>query len=78
MIQVSLVGFAVGGAFLNLAYFGVPYDLLVALVLTRLQVEKRLNELELKEGAPAPEAIEEMVSEHGVVAVRRLDAQVRR
>jgi hypothetical protein len=40
MVQVSLAGFAVGGAFLNLAHFDVPYDLLAALVLTRLLVEK--------------------------------------
>ena len=78
MIQVSLVGYAVGGAFLNLAYFDVPYYLLVAVVLTRLQVEKRLYELEVKQGAPAPEAVEEMVNEHGVVAVRQLDTQARR
>ncbi len=35
MIQVSLVGYFVGGAFLSLAYYDVPYNLLVALVLTR-------------------------------------------
>ncbi|AKU21096.1 putative O-glycosylation ligase, exosortase A system-associated [Massilia sp. NR 4-1] len=35
MIQASMMGFAVGGAFLSLAYFDVPYYLLVALVATR-------------------------------------------
>ena len=40
MIQVSLVGYAVGGTFLNLAYYDVPYNLLVTLVLTRLLVAK--------------------------------------
>jgi probable O-glycosylation ligase (exosortase A-associated) len=39
MIQVSLVGFFVGGAFLSLAYYDVPYNLLVAVVLTRALVE---------------------------------------
>jgi probable O-glycosylation ligase (exosortase A-associated) len=39
MIQVSLVGYFVGGAFLSLAYYDVPYNLLVAVVLTRLLVE---------------------------------------
>jgi len=43
MIQVSLVGYAVGGAFLNLAYFDVPYYLLAAVVLTRVLVEKELS-----------------------------------
>lgn len=32
MVQVSLVGFAVGGAFLSLAYFDLPYNVLVMLV----------------------------------------------
>jgi len=35
MLQVSLVGFAVGGAFLSLAYFDVPYMLMVAMVSLR-------------------------------------------
>jgi probable O-glycosylation ligase (exosortase A-associated) len=32
MLQVSLVGYAVGGAFLSLAYFDLPYNVLVILV----------------------------------------------
>lgn len=34
MIQVALIGFAVGGAFLSLAYFDLPYNLLVVVVVT--------------------------------------------
>ena len=52
MTQMSLVGYAVGGAFLSLAYYDVPYYLLIALVLTRLLVEKEIKGLEQKEGAP--------------------------
>lgn len=48
MIQVSLLGFAVGGAFLSLAYFDVPYYLMAAVVATRVIIEH-----ELKERAPA-------------------------
>jgi probable O-glycosylation ligase (exosortase A-associated) len=44
MIQVSLMGFAVGGAFLSLLYFDVPYYLMVAMVVTRRIVERGLNE----------------------------------
>lgn len=51
MTQVSLVGYAAGGAFLSLAYYDVPYNLLVALVLTRLLVEKEIKGLEEQEGA---------------------------
>jgi probable O-glycosylation ligase (exosortase A-associated) len=34
MIQVSLVGYAAGGAFLGMAYFDLPYHLMIILVLT--------------------------------------------
>jgi probable O-glycosylation ligase (exosortase A-associated) len=44
MIQVSLVGFAIGGAFLSLLYFDVPYYLMAAMVATRILVEKELVE----------------------------------
>ncbi len=40
MLQVSLLGFAVGGAFLSLAYFDVPYYLMVALAATRAIAER--------------------------------------
>ena len=39
MSQVSLVGYLVGGAFLNLAYFDLPYTVMVLVVLTRVWVE---------------------------------------
>jgi hypothetical protein len=40
MIQVSLVGFAVGGAFLSLVYYDVPYYLMLAMVATAVLVEQ--------------------------------------
>jgi len=43
MLQVSCVGYAVGGAFLGLAYFDLPYHLMAMLVLVRLEVEKELK-----------------------------------
>ncbi len=42
MLQVSLFGFAVGGAFLSLTYFDLPYYLAVMLVITRAIVGKQL------------------------------------
>jgi probable O-glycosylation ligase (exosortase A-associated) len=41
MAQVSLLGYFVGGAFLSLAYFDLPYNLMVAVVLTRAWVEQK-------------------------------------
>jgi len=43
MTQVSLVGYFVGGAFLSLAYFDLPYDLMVIVVLLKVMVQDRLR-----------------------------------
>jgi probable O-glycosylation ligase (exosortase A-associated) len=79
MIQLSLIAFAVGGAFQNQAYFDLPYNLLVALVLTRLLVEKELESLEQKEGAPARLQVNAAKGgEQKAVAGTRFDPQIRR
>jgi len=45
MIQVSLVGYAVGGAFLSLSYFDLPYNILVMVVIcTRWRAERQTVE----------------------------------
>ncbi len=54
MVQVSLVAYAAGGAFLGLAYFDLPYHLVLLLVLARRCVEARL-----------PQPREEMAAVHG-------------
>lgn len=41
MSQVSLIGYAVGGAFLSLSYFDLPYNALVMVALTRSWMERR-------------------------------------
>jgi hypothetical protein len=41
MVQVSLVGFAAGGAFLSMPYFDLPYNMMVIVVLTKKWVENR-------------------------------------
>ncbi|WP_405234343.1 putative O-glycosylation ligase, exosortase A system-associated [Lentisalinibacter salinarum] len=45
MVQVSLVGFAVGGAFLSLSYFDLPYNLMVMVVLARRLVLDQTSEV---------------------------------
>ncbi len=40
MCQVSLVGYAIGGAFLSLAYFDFPYIVMVVVVLSKHWLEK--------------------------------------
>jgi len=46
MIQVSLFGYAISGAFLGLAYFDLYYHLLAILVLTKQQVDQELGQPE--------------------------------
>jgi putative inorganic carbon (hco3(-)) transporter len=50
MCQVSLVGFAVGGAFLSLAYFDLPYNVVVVLVVAQRWMQARQWQTE-KQGA---------------------------
>jgi putative inorganic carbon (HCO3(-)) transporter len=52
MIQVSLLGFAVGGAFLSLAYFDVPYYLMAAMVALRVVVGR-----DMKKAIPVAAAV---------------------
>lgn len=61
MVQVGLVGFATGGAFLSLLYFDVPYYLMGAMVATRCLIER-----ELKEKKAASALIKKEVSPSGV------------
>jgi probable O-glycosylation ligase (exosortase A-associated) len=64
MVQVALVGYAVGGAFLNLAYYDVPYNLIVALVVTRTLLEKHLRSTAQADPVAAPrEALEPIARE---------------
>jgi putative inorganic carbon (hco3(-)) transporter len=46
MCQVSLIGFAVGGAFLSLSYFDLPYNVMTAVVLARVWIAKQAWERE--------------------------------
>ena len=43
MLQVSLIGFFVGGAFLNLANWDMPYYMLVAIVVTHDIVKRTVD-----------------------------------
>jgi probable O-glycosylation ligase (exosortase A-associated) len=51
MVQVSLVGYAVGGAFLSLAYFDLPYNIMMMVVLARVWVRERGWEREATAGS---------------------------
>ena len=46
MCQVSLVGYAVGGAFLSLSYFDLPYNIMAMVALTRKWISDKAWENE--------------------------------
>jgi putative inorganic carbon (hco3(-)) transporter len=58
MCQVSLVGYAVGGAFLSLAYFDLPYNILILVVVGRRWIKRKawLEAEELEASLPQPKA----------------------
>jgi hypothetical protein len=53
MIQVSLAGFAVGGAFLNLLHFDLTYYMVALVILADVTVSERIRETE-KTGTSQP------------------------
>ncbi|MDQ3189311.1 MAG: putative O-glycosylation ligase, exosortase A system-associated [Pseudomonadota bacterium] len=54
MVQVSLVGYFVGGMFLNLAYWDMPYFLMVALAVTWHVVRNRVPDLSARQPDRSP------------------------
>ncbi len=60
MIQVSLIGFGVGGAFLGLAYFDLYYHLIALIILTeyaaRTTSDKNVDAVQLEAVKPRPYA----------------------
>ncbi len=60
MIQVSLIGYFVGGSFLGLAYWDFPYVLMALLVLTHVVVQRELapHAVPRAVATPQPAALE--------------------
>jgi putative inorganic carbon (hco3(-)) transporter len=54
MCQVSMVGYAVGGAFLSILYFDLPYFLIVILVLLKRHVKEVLAQEKAAASKPEP------------------------
>jgi len=57
MLYVSLIAYAVGGAFLSLAYFDLPYHIMAILVITNTLVDR-----ELAKPVPTPQETDDAVS----------------
>ena len=66
MIQVSMAGFAVGGAFLSLAYFDLPYDIAVIVIAGKywLREERWRIETQGAFGATAPRGLDVLKIKH--------------
>ncbi|MEP6997745.1 MAG: putative O-glycosylation ligase, exosortase A system-associated [Betaproteobacteria bacterium] len=65
MIQVSFIGYWIGGAFLSLAYWDYPYVLVALLVLTWTVVQKELNPRRANAKEPAAIARPGLAEETG-------------
>ena len=76
MIQVSLVGYFVGGAFLSLAYYDVPYELVVALVVTRILVAKAIKGVDQEEEASMPLMNPGKAGSHHAVSTTRFKQRI--
>lgn len=57
MAQVSLAGYAVGGAFLSLSYYDLPYNILVLVVLGRRWLEGKAWSEEASHGPATTQAV---------------------
>ena len=62
MFQVSLAGYAVGGAFSNLAYFGLPYHLMIMMVLCKATLHDAIAEGQDVTNSEPQESIEAVPS----------------
>jgi probable O-glycosylation ligase (exosortase A-associated) len=49
MLQVSLAGYMLGGSFLNLAYFALPYHLMAIVVICKVLVKQELWSVQMDE-----------------------------
>lgn len=65
MIQVALIGYGVGGAFLGLAYFDLPYTLMAMIALTNAAVDRALGAK-----APAAPAVAPLGGQHRGLAAK--------
>ena len=62
MCQVSLIGYAVGGAFLSLAYFDLPYNIMVIVVLARRWLDRKAWLEEVEQRALVPRLTQKLTT----------------
>jgi putative inorganic carbon (hco3(-)) transporter len=68
MCQVALVGYVVGGLFLGLAYFDLPYAVMAVVVATGVVVERERGRLTVPQGESSGSSVMDGVA---AVAERR-------
>lgn len=57
MLQVSLIGYAVGGSFLGLAYFDLPYHLMAIIVLLKIITDEAIKRCESVQNETSSQAL---------------------
>ena len=70
MTQVSIIGYAVGGNFLGLAYFDLPYHLIAILLLTLRIIEEKDTAMSTKNVKSSMDAIPSHSEQRQVVKQR--------
>jgi len=76
MCQVSLVGYAVGGAFLSLAYFDLPYNILVMLVVADRILRVALSDTEAQPATDLGAASDATLARGRALGYRRSQNQI--
>lgn len=71
MVQVSLVGWAAGGAFLSLSYWDVPYNLVVAIVVAQRWRHERAELPEVEPPEPPDDLAERPVGLRAIWWIRK-------
>ena len=59
MCQVSLAGYAVGGAFLSLSYYDLPYNIMIVTIAAQRLVRAQLGEAKAGAVLPTPATLRE-------------------
>jgi putative inorganic carbon (HCO3(-)) transporter len=72
MVKVSIVGYLVGGAFLNLAYFDMPYWLFVIVAVTRFVLKQQARQSAAPAPAPVPQPAQPLAPESQPVGTARV------
>ena len=77
MLQVSMIAYATGGAFLSLSYFDLYWHLLSIMVITRMLMERALADVPAPQVAPTPSPYRALAAHPRQTAAATMNGHVR-